>query len=77
VKNKLRFIEIFAGIGGFSLGMERAGHTCVGHVEIEPYAQKVLKKHWPTVPLWSDVKEVGKKELEEVGPVEMLCAGFP
>jgi len=38
----MRFVELFAGIGGFSLGLERSGMKCVGHVEIDPYAQKVL-----------------------------------
>ena len=54
----MRFVELFAGIGGLSLGFERAGMECVGHVEIEPYAKKVLLKHWPDVPLSSDVKKV-------------------
>ena len=59
----MRFVELFAGIGGFSLGFERAGMQCVGHCEIEPYAQKVLKKHWPNVPLWKDIKTLGEREL--------------
>ncbi|MEE9214067.1 MAG: DNA (cytosine-5-)-methyltransferase [Candidatus Scalindua sp.] len=70
----MRFVELFAGIGGFSLGFERAGMKCVGHVEIEPYAQKVLLKHWPDVPLISDVKKV---KGDEFGKVDLLCGGFP
>ena len=46
----MRFLDLFAGIGGFSLGLERAGMTYVGHVEIDPFCQKVLRKHWPEVP---------------------------
>ena len=72
--DKLRFVELFAGIGGFSLGFERAGMECVGHVEIEPYAQKVLLKHWPDVPLMEDVKDVKGTEF---GQVDLLCGGFP
>jgi len=70
----LRFVELFAGIGGFSLGFERAGMECVGHVEIDPYAQKVLLKHWPDVPLISDVTKVNG---DEFGQVDLLCGGFP
>lgn len=47
---------------------------CVGHVEIEPYAQKVLLKHWPDVPLLEDVKNV---KGDEFGQVDVLCGGFP
>lgn len=70
----MRFVELFAGIGGFSVGFEKAGMECAGHVEIEKYAQKVLLKHWPNVPLLPDVKEVIG---DEFGKVDVLCGGFP
>ena len=70
----MRFVELFAGIGGFSLGFERAGLECVGHVEIDKYAKKVLLKHWPKVKLLSDVTEV---KGDEFGKVDVLCGGFP
>lgn len=70
----MKFVELFAGIGGFSLGFERAGMECVGHVEIDPYAQKVLLKHWPDVPLLPDVTKV---KGDEFGQVDLLCGGFP
>lgn len=70
----MNFVELFAGIGGFSLGFERAGMNCVGHVEIDPYAQKVLKKHWPDVPLMEDVRNV---KGDEFGKIDLLCGGFP
>lgn len=70
----MKFIELFAGIGGFSLGFERAGMECVGHCEINPYAQKVLKKHWPDVPLYPDVT---KLKGDEFGKVELIAGGFP
>ena len=70
----MRFIDLFSGIGGFTLGLERAGMTCVGHVEIGPFCQKVLRKHWPEVPLIADVKEV---QGDEFGAVELICGGPP
>jgi len=70
----LKFVELFAGIGGFSLGFERAGMECVGHVEINEYAQKILLKHWPDVPLLPDVTKV---KGDEFGEVDLLCGGFP
>ena len=70
----MRFLDLFAGIGGFSLGLERAGMACVGHVELDPFCQKVLRKHWPEVPLIGDVKEV---QGDEFGAVELICGGPP
>jgi DNA (cytosine-5)-methyltransferase 1 len=70
----LRFVSLFAGIGGLDLGLERAGHECVGQVEINPFSQKVLKKHWPDVPLIPDVRDFGGTEF---GGFELLVAGYP
>ena len=53
----MKFISFFAGIGGIDLGLERAGHECVGQVEIDPFCLKVLAKHWPNVPRWGDIRE--------------------
>jgi ribosomal protein S27AE len=52
----MNFGSLFAGIGGFDLGLERAGMTCKWQVEIDPYCQKVLAKHWPDVPKVSDIQ---------------------
>jgi DNA (cytosine-5)-methyltransferase 1 len=71
----MRFISLFAGIGGFDLGLERAGMTCVAQVEIEPFCQQVLKKHWPNVPLFSDVREFNRSSLD--GDIDLICGGFP
>ena len=70
----LRFISFFAGIGGIDLGLERAGHVCVGQVEIDAFRQRVLAKHWPDVPRWSDVRELDPRELPEA---DLWTAGFP
>ena len=70
----MKFGSLFAGIGGFDLGLERAGMTCAWQVEIDDYCNKVLAKHWPEVKRYRDVREVGKHNLE---PVELICGGFP
>ncbi len=66
--------SLFAGIGGFDLGFERAGFTIRWQVEIDPWARAVLTKHWPDVPKYPDVREVSAHTLE---PVDVLCGGFP
>lgn len=73
------FVSLFAGVGGFDLGFEQAGHTCVGQVEIDKHAQNILKKHWPDVPLHDDVKTAVEwaKEIDLIGKVDIVCGGFP
>lgn len=70
----LTFGSLFAGIGGFDLGFERAGMRCLWQVEKDPFCQKVLAKHWPEVERFEDVKEVGKHNLRTV---DVICGGFP
>jgi len=68
------FGSLFAGIGGMDLGLERAGMECRWQVEIDDYCNKVLAKHWPNVPRFRDVCEVGVSNLE---PVDLIAGGFP
>ena len=70
----LTFGSLFAGIGGFDLGFERAGMVCKWQVEIDDYATKVLTKHWPHVHRERDIRECGKHNLESV---DVICGGFP
>jgi len=70
----LTFGELFAGIGGFSLGLERAGMTCKWQVEIDPYARAVLSKHWPDVPRHDDVRTFPPQGDYSV---DLICGGFP
>lgn len=70
----MKFISLFAGIGGLDLGLERAGMECVAQVEIDDFCQKVLTKHWANVPKYKDVRDVGKDNLP---PADLICGGFP
>jgi DNA (cytosine-5)-methyltransferase 1 len=70
----LTFGSLFAGIGGFDLGFERAGMVCKWQVEIDDYANRVLAKHWPNAHRERDIRGCGKHNLE---PVDVICGGFP
>jgi DNA (cytosine-5)-methyltransferase 1 len=73
--NKLRVLDLFSGIGGFSLGLERTGgFETVAFCEIEPFPRKVLAKHWPGVPIYEDVRTL---EGTEAGLVDVITGGFP
>ena len=72
--NQLTFGSLFAGIGGFDLGFERAGMVCKWQVEIDDYATRVLAKHWPNVHRERDIKQCGSHNLERV---DVICGGFP
>ena len=74
---KLRVLDLFSGIlvGGFSLGLERTGgFETVAFCEIEPFPRRVLAKHWPDVPCHNDVRTL---HAADVGPVDVICGGFP
>ncbi len=74
----MRFLSLFAGIGAFDLGCERAGWTCAGQVEIDPFCQRVLEKHWPNVPRWQDVRSVQAVDVvARCGPIDCIIGGFP
>lgn len=76
---KLMVLDLFAGLGGFSLGLERTqGFETVAFCEIEPNARRVLNKHWPQVPVYEDVRTLTAERLAEDGiRVDVLTAGFP
>lgn len=74
----LRVLDLFSGIGGFSLGLERAGMTTVAFCEIEEYPRRVLAKHWPGVPIYDDVRTLTADALRRDGiAVDVICGGFP
>jgi len=68
-----KVLDLFSGIGGFSLGLEKAGFETVAFCEIDPYAQKVLSKHWPKVPIYENIKTITSIGV----PVDVICGGFP
>lgn len=87
--NSPRFLSLFAGIGGFDLGLERAGFLPVGQVEINPFCQRVLAARWPGVERWDDVttldgeamhqghQAVRKEVPQEAPKIDMIVGGFP
>ena len=68
----MRVGSLFSGIGGFDLGLERAGFTVRWQSEIEPYCCKVLKQWWPDVPNLGDIFKI-----KDPPPVDLICGGFP
>lgn len=77
---KMNFLDLFAGIGGFRLGMERAGHKCVGFCEIDKFARSSYKAMHNTENEieYHDIKEVTNEEFRKLrGKVDVICGGFP
>ena len=75
----MNVLDLFSGIGGFSLGLERAGMKTVAFCEVDKKCQKVLQKHWPDVPIFDDVsnltgEKIGKR-IEET--IDVIVGGFP
>lgn len=70
----MNFLSLFSGIGGFDLGLERAGMECIGQVEIDKFCLAVLKKHWPHIKRMEDIRDVKGTEF---GTVDVICAGVP
>ena len=74
----MNVLSLFAGIGGLELGLERAGMTVVGQVEINPFCRKVLAKHWPDVPKHDDVRTALDWWQSQKRPqVDVIAGGFP
>lgn len=79
MSDKLRVLDLFSGIGGFSLGLERTGgFETVAFCEIEEFPRKVLAKHWPEVPQYDDVRTLTGDVLARDGiAVDVITGGFP
>lgn len=73
---KFKVLDLFSGIGGFSLGLERTGgFETVAFCEIDEHCNKVLKKHWPDSVIWEDVKKLKYETI--LTEVDVICGGFP
>ena len=75
----MKFLDLFAGIGGFRLGMEAAGHECIGFCEIDKFARASYKTIHNTkgeIEL-HDITEVTEEEIRNIGHVDVICGGFP
>ena len=72
---KLKLLDTFSGIGGFSYAAEKlvGGFKTTQFIEIDPYCQKVLKKHWPKVPIHDDIRTFTAKPFQ----YDAVCGGFP
>ncbi|MBD8026443.1 DNA (cytosine-5-)-methyltransferase [Ureibacillus sp. Re31] len=76
----MKFLDLFAGIGGFRLGMEQAGHECVGYVEWDKYARKSYEAIHDTEGEWTahDITSVSDNDFRLLrGKVDVICGGFP
>ncbi|WNV47010.1 DNA-cytosine methyltransferase [Lactococcus phage D7138] len=76
----MKFLDLFAGIGGFRLGLEQAGHECVGFCEIDKFARQSYKAIHNTEGEreYHDITTVGNEEWRTLrGTVELICGGFP
>ena len=69
-------LDLFSGIGGFSLGLESTGgFRTIAFCEIDPFCRRVLARHWPYVPIYADIKTLKREDIDE--PVDVVCGGFP
>ena len=75
----MKFLDLFAGIGGFRLGMEAVGHECIGFCEIDKFARASYKAIHDTegeIEL-HEITTVTNEEVRAIGPVDVICGGFP
>ena len=79
IKNHMKFLDLFAGIGGFRLGMESAGHECIGFCEIDKFARASYKAIHDTkgeIEL-HDITAVSDESIRRIGRMDIICGGFP
>lgn len=75
----MRFLDLFAGIGGFRMGMERAEHECIGYVEIDKFARKSYQAIYDTEGEWTahDITTVSDDDVRGIGHTDIITGGFP
>lgn len=69
----MRVLDLFSGIGGFSLGLERAGMRTVGFCEISEFCHRIIASHWPSTPIAGDITQ----RQFSPGEADVICGGFP
>jgi DNA (cytosine-5)-methyltransferase 1 len=74
---QLAVLDIFSGIGGFSLGLEKAGMKTIAFCEINQFCQKILKKHWQSIPIFPDISIIHKEDLKTLPRIDVIAGGFP
>ena len=71
-------LDLFSGIGGFSLGLHWAGYRTLAFCESDEFCQRVLARHWPNVPIYPDIRGLDRERLQRDGIAPFLvCGGFP
>ena len=72
-------LDLFSGIGGFALGLERAGFSTVAFCEQSSFARAILRRHWPEIPCYDDVRTLSAARLQVDGvpSPDVICGGFP
>ena len=75
----MRFLDLFAGIGGFRLALELAGHKCIGFCEIDKFARQTHKANFDTEGEveWHDITTVTDEDVRQLGSVDIITGGFP
>ena len=77
-RSVIRILDLCSGIGGFSLGLEATGgFETVAFCEVDEFCCKVLNKHWPGVPIYKDLKELGNDPTRIVQEFDLICGGIP
>ena len=71
----MNHLDLFSGIGGFSLALEKVGFKTIAFCENDPYCRLLLQKHWKGVTIHNDIKKLEAKDIKE--PIDILTGGFP
>tara|TARA_B100000700_G_scaffold106607_1_gene120370 strand:- start:2054 stop:3112 length:1059 start_codon:yes stop_codon:yes gene_type:complete len=71
----MKVLDLFSGIGGFSLGLEWAGMSTVAMCEKDPYCRKILTKHWPDLTIHEDIRNLDGKKYTNA--IDLVAGGFP
>lgn len=72
----MRFIDLFAGLGGFHKALHALGHECVYASELDPLLQGIYEHNWGLKPT-GDIRRIVASDLDSIPPHDILCAGFP